>query len=110
MLNSVIQILVGAPESRPLRQMNWKRLPLTLASLLRLIRPSHSFLAIGSSSSSSRQPLPILRAGASATMSSEATATATAMTAYEELLKELDAIKQLSRVSSILGYDKVSES
>ena len=40
-------------------------------------------------------------------MASESTATST-MTAYDELLKELDAVKQLSRVSSILGYDKVS--
>lgn len=31
------------------------------------------------------------------------------MKAYNELLKELDTIRQLSRVSSILGYDKVRQ-
>ena len=36
-----------------------------------------------------------------------ATTTPKTTTAYEELLKELDAVAQLSRVSSVLEYDKV---
>jgi hypothetical protein len=50
----------------------------------------------------------LCREGASATMSSSAEATTTTMTtAYEQLLTELDAVKQLSRVSAVLNYDKV---
>ncbi|GKY96665.1 hypothetical protein MPSEU_000626100 [Mayamaea pseudoterrestris] len=86
--------------------MNWKRLVLSIASSLSHVRNVHSFSVKASAIH--------LRGGSSktihktmATATTEATSASTTMTAYQELLKELDAIKQLSRVSSILGYDKM---
>jgi hypothetical protein len=49
----------------------------------------------------------LCRGGASATMSSAEATTTTTTTAYEQLLTELDAVKQLSRVYAVLNYDKV---